>query len=302
MDNGAGTQQKDVKLGFEMNGVTLKISDILPSRKNDDKNKVSRKYETVVASVREIGIIEPPVVHPIGNGPNVKYVLLDGHLRIDALKELGKEEVFCLISTDDETYTYNKRINSIMPIQEHFMILNAINQGVTEERIAGALKVDVGRIRDKRNLLDKICPEAIELLKEATVGAATIRKLRRVKPVRQVEIVEMMAMVNNYSAIYCEALIAATSREQLTEDGKARRNPKISADDIARMEREMETLHRDLQMREDSYGRNFLDLVIVRGYLSKLLANGRVVRFFSNNHSDLLDAFQQIVESTSLEC
>jgi hypothetical protein len=297
----ASSTGESVKLGFEMHGVTLRLSDILPSRKAGDKTKRSRKYETVIASVREVGIIEPPVVHPLGSGPNIKYLLLDGHMRIEVLKELGQETVFCLISTDDETYSYNKRINSITPIQEHFMILNAINRGVREEKIASALNVDVGRIREKRNLLDKICPEAIELLKDASAGAATIRKLRIVKPARQVEIIEMMDMVNNYSAIYCEALIAATPKEKLTEDGKAKKNPKLSTDDIARMEREMETLQRDMQMREDNYGRNFLDLVIVRGYLSKLLGNGRVVRYFSNNHSDLLEAFQQIVESTSLE-
>ena len=67
------------------------------------------------------------------------------------------------------------------------------------------------------------------------------------------------------------------------------------------MEREMEALHRDLQAHEDSYGQNFLNLVVVRGYLSRLLENERVVRFCSQNSPDVLDAFQQIVESTSLE-
>lgn len=67
------------------------------------------------------------------------------------------------------------------------------------------------------------------------------------------------------------------------------------------MQREMETLERDLHAHEDNYGTNFLNLVIVRGYLAKLLDNVRVVRFLSSNHPDMLDAFQQIVESTSLE-
>jgi ParB-like chromosome segregation protein Spo0J len=31
-----------------------------------------------------------------------KYLLLDGHLRIEALKDMGKTDVVCLISTDDE--------------------------------------------------------------------------------------------------------------------------------------------------------------------------------------------------------
>lgn len=44
-----------------------------------------------------------------------------------------------------------------------------------------------------------------------------------------------------------------------------------------------------------------MSLVIVRGYLAKLLDNARVVRFLSSNHPDMLNAFQQIVDSTSLE-
>jgi hypothetical protein len=295
------TRQDDVRLGFEMRGVTVRIDDILPSRMTGDNIKTSRKYATIVASIREVGIIEPPVVHPLDNAGKRNYLLVDGHMRIEALKEIGQDTVFCLISTDDESYTYNKKINQVTPIQEHFMILNAIKRGVSEERIASALKVDVGRIREKRNLLDRICPEAAELLKDSSAGGMTIQKLKKVKPSRQIEIVEMMAMVNNYSSVYCEALIAATPKELLAEGGRPKKNPKLSADDIARMEREMDTLQRDLQMREDTYGRNFLDLVIVRGYLTKLLDNGRAVRFFSANYPDLLNAFQQIVESTSLE-
>ena len=46
------------------------------------------------------------------------------------------------MATDDETYTYNKRINRLAPVQEHRMILRAIDRGVPEERIAEALGLD----------------------------------------------------------------------------------------------------------------------------------------------------------------
>jgi hypothetical protein len=297
MDNSLGV----LKIGFEMSGKTVSIADILPSRKIDEKQRASSKYATIVASIREVGIIEPPVIHPLGKNPNAKYLLLDGHLRIEALQDSGQDSVFCLLSTDDETYTYNNKVNQVTPIQEHFMILNAIERGVSEERIARALKVDVGLIRRKRNLLNGICAEAVEMLKDMTAGALTIRQLKRVKPSRQVEIVEMMLMVNNFSSVYCEALIAATPRELLVGTDSTKKTQMLSIDEIARMEREMETLQRDLHAHEDNYGKNFLNLVVVRGYLSKLLDNGRVVRFLSNTHPDILNGFQQIVESTSLE-
>lgn len=293
-----------VRLGFEMDGRTIPIAAILPGKPVAGLTK-SNKYDPVLTSIREVGVIEPPVVYPLpgrpGQSADAQYMLLDGHVRIEALKELGQSEVFCLISTDDEAYTYNQKVNRLQPIQEHFMIIRALERGVSEERIARALEVNVSLIRKKRDLLRGICDEAVTLLKSTSVPAETLRHLRSVKPSRQVEIVEMMAIVNNYGSAYCQALVAATPRELMAEDEQPKAKLFLSADDVARMQREMETLQRDLQAHEDTYGQNFLNLVIVRGYLTRLLDNGRVVRFLSGNYSDVLNAFQQVVESTSLE-
>ena len=43
------------------------------------------------------------------------------------------------------------------------MILNAIKKGVSEERLARALNVNIASIRTKRNLLTGICPEAVRV-------------------------------------------------------------------------------------------------------------------------------------------
>lgn len=181
------------------------------------------------------------------------------------------------------------------------MILKAIERGVSEERMARALKLDIKSIRDKRDLLRGICHEAVELLKNTPAPRDTIRHLRIVKPIRQVEIVEMMLMVANFGSGYCQALVAATPKELISEDEKLKQKIFLNSEDVARVQREMETLQRDLHNHEETYGQNFLNLVIVRGYLSRLLDNGRVVRFLSSNHSDVLNAFQQVVDSTSLE-
>ncbi len=294
-----------VSLGFELDGVTIPIAQLLPAKPMDTKMTNSTKYHSILASIREVGVIEPPVVYPIKNGngqskPPTQYIVLDGHVRLKALMELEQTEVFCLIARDDEAYTYNQRVNRLQPIQEHFMILRALERGVDEQRIARALKVDVSKIRQKRDLLRGICQEAVDLLKNTNVPAETIRHLRRVKPGRQVEIVEMMGMVANYGSPYCQALVAATPKEMLTDE-RVKNRVVLSAENVARMQREMEALQRDMQNHEDTYGQNFLNLVIVRGYLAKLLENGKVVRFLSNRHPDVLNAFQQIVESTSLE-
>ncbi len=97
-----------------------------------------------------------------------KYLLLDGHLRIEVLKDMGETEVVCLISTDDEAFTYNKRVNRIAIIQEHRMILKAIERGVSEERIAKVLNVDVASIKRKRRLWTEYAPRLQKFSRTST--------------------------------------------------------------------------------------------------------------------------------------
>jgi ParB-like chromosome segregation protein Spo0J len=93
-------------------------------------------------------------------------VLLDGHLRLAALQNLRVETFACLVATDDESYTFNNRVNRLSTIQEHHMIRRAVERGVSPERLAKALSVDVTQILKKIASLDGICAEAEELLKD----------------------------------------------------------------------------------------------------------------------------------------
>jgi hypothetical protein len=91
-----------VKMGFEEKRLRIPIADIAPLKAVPDAVKASPKYRQIVASVGEIGIIEPPVVADDRNDPR-RFLLLDGHLRIEALKQMDETEVLCLISTARST-------------------------------------------------------------------------------------------------------------------------------------------------------------------------------------------------------
>ena len=108
-----------------------------------------------------VAIIEPPVVTE-KSSTNGLYIISNGHFRIEALKETGEKTVTCLLSKGDEAFTYNKHINRPSIIQEHHMILKAVERDVVEEKIAKALGMK--SIIEKRNLLEGICPEAVNLL------------------------------------------------------------------------------------------------------------------------------------------
>ena len=108
------------------------------------------------------------------------------------------ERIACLTARDDEGYTYNKRVNRLATVQEHYMVLRALDRGVPEQRLAQALDLNIASLRRKRDLLDGICPEVVEMLKDQNFSADVMRHLRKMKPSRQIECAELMCSLNNY--------------------------------------------------------------------------------------------------------
>ena len=90
-----------VGIAFEPESVFIEFSDILPVKQLPKRIKKTKKYLQISASIREVGIIEPPVVAR-DRDKRGKFLLLDGHLRIEALKEHGAQGANCLIATEDE--------------------------------------------------------------------------------------------------------------------------------------------------------------------------------------------------------
>ena len=227
---------RKIKHGFHMELVELPVADLFHTKTVSPQIKQGRKYRQVLSSVQEVGLIEPPVVTPLKNGKG--YLLLDGHLRIAALEELGIERVLCLISTDDEAYTYNKYVNRLSAIQEHKMIVKAVESGVSEEKLASALNLDIRTIRYKRQMLDGICAEVVELLKDKDVPEHVFRMLRKMKAPRQVIVAMLMNDQNKFSIPYAKALLEMTPPAQLVNKGKPRKlTPAILARQ-ARLEEE----------------------------------------------------------------
>ena len=290
-----------VRLAFEREPVVLRLDQIVPLKVMRSGTKGSKKYTQIASSVRAIGLVEAPVVAPDPQHPGT-YFLLDGHLRIEVLKELGVPEVECLVSTDDEAYTYNKRINRLAAVQEHRMIVRAVERGVPAQRIAEALGLDVTTIRRRFRLLDGICEGAAELLKDTACPQSVFDILRRMMPARQVEAAELMIGQNNLSAVFARALLVATPENQLVRRRRKKRGDEndVSTEQIARMERELANLQSQVKSVEDSYGIDNLHLTVAKGYISKMLGNPRVVRWLAQNRQEYLTEFQAIAEIESI--
>jgi len=278
----------------------LALERLLPTRSLPKEIIRLRKYTQIMASMKEVGLIEPLSIMP-GDPKTGMHMILDGHVRLRIARDLGWERIACIVARDDEGFTYNRRVNRLATIQEHFMILRALERGVQEAHLARALDVNIGTIRHKRNLLDGICPEVVELLKEQQFSTKVAQLLRKMKPARQIECAELMCSLRNFSISYAQALLAATPQAQLVEAERPKKISGLSAEQMARMEQEMSQVQSRFRAIEATYNTDVLSLVVARGYVAKLMGNKAVASYLRRHHADLAEEFQTIVASTSLD-
>lgn len=287
-------------LGFDMETCQVSLDCLLPSKKVVNGTMSTRKYKQVVSSISEIGLIEPLSVIP-ADSERSEYLLLDGHLRVLALKELGMETAPCLIAKDDETFSYNHRINRLSTVQEHYMLRRAIDRGVSRERLARAFNVNLSAINRRVNLLEGICPEAIDLLQDKQFTPDVTRILRNMKGARQVEAVELMVSSNTITVAHAEALLKATPPELRTDVRPLERDRSSSIEQLVKLEKEMSQVQTQYKDAEQNYGSDLLNLVVAKGYLTKLLVNDAVKSYILRHEPEILEQFELVANTVSME-
>ena len=292
----------NLTLGFELETYQIPIKELMPSKMAPAGIMTTRKFRQIVSSIREIGLIEPlAVIKPDADAPG--FLLLDGNLRMLALKELGQDTAPCLIAKDFETYTYNHRINRLSTVQEHYMLRRAIDKGVSKERLARAFNVNLSTINSRINLLHGICPKAVELLQDHQFTPDVTRHLRKMKAARQIEAVELMIASNSITAAHADALLKATPPEQRMDYTPPKpQEPKGDPlEQIVRLEREMNQVQEKYKDAEQNYGSELLNLVVAKGYLSKLLGNEAVRAYITRHAPEILEQFDLVLNTVSME-
>ena len=101
-----------------------------------------------------------------------------------------------------------------------------------------------------------------------------------------------MITMYRFSVSYARALVASTPDNQLV-DGKPRKVPGLTGDQVATMQRESENVDRQFRLVEQSYGADHLNLMLITGYVTRLLGNAHVVRHLNRQDADLLAKFQK---------
>lgn len=284
-----------IAAAFEPELIEIPFGRIIAGKTLPATAQASRKFQIIVETMLRAGMVEPPVVARMKDGSG-NFLLLDGHVRFGVLKANGSERVTCLVATDDEAFTYNKRNSPVATVQEHRMILRAIEKGVSEQWLAEMMKVDIGTIRRKMHLLDGIAPEVAEMLKDKRCPVASFQILRKMKPARQIGVAALMVSMNSYSSGFVQTMLDATKPADLLVQPK----PKgLSPEQVERMQMEMADLQSRIREIETSYGAENLKLVLASGYIASLMENPHVRRFLDQRHKEIFTEFRRIAEQRS---
>ncbi|EHU6523152.1 ParB N-terminal domain-containing protein [Salmonella enterica] len=287
-----------IKLRFGDNFIYLDTNKLTPSKELLENVKRSHKYHQIVTSIESLGIIEPIIV--FYDKENDVTKILDGHLRVEALKDLGIEKAPCILSSINDAFTPNKQVNHINVVEEHRMIMKSLAK-VSMEKLSAALGISIESIKDKANVMNGIDPSVIPKLSDKPIPKATLDVLRKMKPVRQIEAVGTMINFDNYSRKFAMSILDATPASLIVNKGKNVSYKRDIRKNIFRLEQEMATTSEETKKLQNEYGSNMLKFVIIQSYINKLLGNPKVLHWFLENEIDYLNELKRISSINSLD-
>jgi len=287
-----------IKYCFENKCVDIPVDVLAPSKQLPANVKISQKYKQIVLSVRALGLVEPVVICFKDSGKIIK--ILDGHLRVEALRELNIPTASCIISPDEESYTYNKHVNRLSVIQEQKMLRKAVEAGVPSEMLSAALGITPAILTARFRLLDGICEEVVALLADKHVPRALFEVLKKMKPARQLEVINIMTTLNRFTRKFALSMLQGSSAEQLVNYKNSKMEKRDHKASIERLEREMAAVQIDTEKLIEDYGGNNLKLVIIKSHINKILDNAKILHWLMDNNSEFLTQLKKLSEIRSL--
>lgn len=294
------TPAQSIRIGFERDCVEIPLDKICFPVPLPVGIKDSVAYRQIRSSVEAIGLVEPIVV-ALNRDLAGTFIALDGRMRVEALRDLHAVCALCLISTDDEGYTYNKRVNRLSVIQAHRMIVRAAERGVSIQQLASALNVSPDSIRERFRLLNGICDEAVALLADKPATYGMFRIIRLMKPFRQIDVAQAMVNLGNYSIKLATAMLQNTHPDQLTDAAATKAQSSTPSDALRRLERELAAMQADSRLLEEGYGPSSLQLEIIKTHVgTTLLENAAVVRWLAKSQPEYLQQLQRIADIKEL--
>lgn len=283
-----------IRTAFEPTVIRLDLSSLIPRHPVADRLKRTRKFRQISASIQEIGLIEPLVVCRIA-GNDTQFLLIDGHLRWLALRELNTPDAMCLVSNSAEALTYDSHSAVLAPIQERMLIQRALHDGVRQDRLARALLLEPEAQRRRQASLDRLDPDAAALLRGHQLSADTIDSLLLMVPRRQRQAAHLMVAAANFSVSYARVLHAETKCTDLADPGGRKHIFGLDEPTMRQMEIAAEGVNRAFVESQHDFSMNVLDLLVARALCEQILRHGAVRDHLAVHHPGALATIEQIL-------
>ncbi len=274
---------------------------LLSSSKALPKNiKQSQKYKQILSSITVVGLVEPLVVYPSKDNDG-RFNIIDGHLRVEVFKDLQISNAPCLIATFEDTFSYNKRVSRLNSIYEHKMILKAVDSGVSLKKLSEALGISEKTIKDRFRMLEGICPEVIQLLMDKDVPRTVFSLLKKMQPIRQIDVAQSMINLNNYTYNFVYSMLSYTSEELLVSK-KINKNSidQDKIETIKKLQNDLFIFDSRKKELQNSYAENSLQLVVIKSHIQKLLSNSKVINWLYDKKPEYLKQLKYLIEMKPL--
>jgi ParB family transcriptional regulator, chromosome partitioning protein len=260
-------------------------------RPRHDRRIGRREYERIRASILAIGLIEPLIVFP----ENDYYIILNGHQRYHILLELGVETVPCIFAQQKESFTGNRMVNRLSPLQESRMIKKSLEE-LDEKTIATTLGITHIAHRLNATLLKQLHPSIAATFDAGTLTRACVLELTYVVPKRQEEILKAMENYNDFTMPFVRSLVLKTPQHARAKNRTGMKNPWARNDqrksDLLKKLADAEEKHDFYTTLYRQYSINLLKLVI---YARLLVTKERITAYLRECHSGILATFQEII-------
>ncbi len=111
-----------------------------------------------------------------------------------------------------------------------------------------------------------------------------------------------MIACNTITVAHAEALLKTTPSEQRTHVKPAEREKKTAPiEQVEKLEKEMSQVQEKYQESESSYSYDLLNLVVVKGYLAKLLVDEAVKSYIGRHEPETPIYLELVMNTVSME-
>lgn len=269
----------------------IPLRDLTPVRKRTARKII---YQRLESNIRDVGLIEPLLVHPYQG----QHFILDGYLRYLVLKDMGVVTAPCILIPTLDAYTPNRHVNYIS-MSQRWKMLKAALRVVDEQRLKTSLAIKEFRREFSPSEKAALAPEVIAAVDADEVSKNAAMRLVHVSHDRQREILASARKANDVSQSFLRTQVSRTPPEhRIVHPGRT--SPWNRAVEVRKklIDRLAEA-ERNADFFQGVYRQYTRNLMVMSVYVRDLINRKEIKDYLLKSHPEEVKIFQQIIQQTN---